>query len=337
MASNGVLAPIFLILAVTLQGCVFSNYRPAVKFAIGHQCHEKVSKMSDDAALKDVHLVKACNKLDAKKLEEFEVTNCNEVLHDVVHFAMGAGCEHFVGLHKSVVKSCRPFKGEPCKAAVDGALQQFPPEKDPDGEDNAPNAKEEAEKFGVETLVGLVKHCSAVVTKAVASDSIKEKNKEACEKGSEGNEAMEIMGVDASHCIEFVEMNMVELATMACVLSAPASKDAPDSADAVTGAFIKKHAKEFGEALTAANNPEDSIEEGLGGSETERLRLFQALQHMKWPGKLRRWSPASVMAAWVSSGLALVALLGLAWRRHSTRQPAPQDQPILDDELQLAE
>merc|ERR1712129_353273 len=79
MGTVTVLAPIIVLVAFTLQGCLFSSFKPAVKIAIGHQCHDKVNKISDAAGLKDVHAAKACDELDADLLNRFKVTNSNGV------------------------------------------------------------------------------------------------------------------------------------------------------------------------------------------------------------------------------------------------------------------
>jgi len=321
-----VLAPMILV-AFTLQGCLFSNLQPAAKVAIGHQCHDKVTKISDAAGLKDVHAAQACTEMDADELSKFKVTNCKQVVHDMLHFALGAMCEYDVT--EKAADSCKPPLKAGCKTAVDAAVLKFP--SGDDSQSNLP-AEPQAEKDGGEILVGLVKHCSAAVNTAIASDSAQKFVSDLC--GDMDKDSASIMGVDADHCKEYLEQQLTEIGTIACVSAAMTHDDAPTSPDTVTVEWMEKAAKEFGDAF--ASNPEGTTEKGLG-SDDARLRLFQAMREMRWPGKLRRWSPASVMAAWAASGLALVALLGLAWRRLSTRQPAPHDKPILDDELQLAE
>jgi len=323
-----VLAPIIVLVAFTLQGCLFSSFKPAVRIAIGHQCHDKVSKISDAAGLKDVHAAKACDELDADLLNKFKVTNCKQVLHAMVHFVLAAACEYDVTM--SAQGSCKPFSGAGCKTAVDTAVQKFP-EGDTSQSDS--NAEGPAEAEGTEALLGLVKQCSAVVKTAIASDSVQKIHAQNCDVHVDKN-AMSIMQVDADHCEEYLEQQMTEIGTISCVAAAVTRDDAPQSEDAVTSDWMEKATKEFGEKLS--QDFYGTVEQ-VWTDKSSRLRLFQELRQMKWPGKLSRWSPASVMAAWVASGLALVALLGVAWRRRSTCQSAPQDKPILDDELQLAE
>merc|ERR1711933_298159 len=126
--------------------------------------------MGKDAnALKKVEAVKACNKLDEDKLKEYKINNCDEVVHDMIHFALGAGCEQEVSTE--VTETCAPdkfaAKAAPCKAAVDTAVAKYEGELPPE---------EEAEKDGAEAMVALVKHCSAAVTTAVASDGVQKEN-----------------------------------------------------------------------------------------------------------------------------------------------------------------
>merc|ERR1712129_309080 len=337
MGTVTVLAPIIVLVAFTLQGCLFSSFKPAVKIAIGHQCHDKVNKISDAAGLKDVHAAKACDEMDADLLNKFKVTNCKQVLHDMLHFVLAAACEYDVTM--SAQGSCKPFSGAKCKTDVDVAVLLFP-EGDTSQSDS--NAEGPAEAEGTEALLGLVKQCSAVVKTAIASDSVQKIHAQNCDvhvdtKALWGvhvdKNAMSIMQEDAEHCEEYLEQQMTEIGTISCVAAAVTRDDAPQSPDAATSDWMEKTTKEFGENLLL--DFYSTVEEGF--SKISRLRLFQEMRQMKWPGKLSRWSPASVMAAWVASGLALVALLGVAWRRRSTCQSAPQDKPILDDELQLAE
>jgi len=322
-----VLAPMILV-AFTLQGCLFSSLQPAAKVAIGHQCHDKVTKISDAEGLKDVHAAQACTEMDADELSKFKVTNCKQVVHNMLHFALGAMCEYDVT--EKAADSCKPPLKAGCKTAVDAAVLKFP---EGDDSQSASQAEPQAEKDGGEILVGLVKHCTAAVNTATASDSAQKYFSDLC--GEMDKDSASIMGVDADHCKFYLEQQSNEIGTIACVAAAVSREDAPTSPDAVTVDWMEKAAKEFGDQFSA--DPEGSSEKSMGSGAGARLRLFQAMREMRWPGKLRRWSPASVMAAWAASGLALVALLGLAWRRLSTRQPAPHDKPILDDELQLAE
>merc|ERR1712129_34666 len=321
MGTVTVLAPIIVLVAFTLQGCLFSSFKPAVKIAIGHQCHDKVNKISDAAGLKDVHAAKACDEMDADLLNKFKVTNCKQVLHDMLHFVLAAACEYDVTM--SAQGSCKPFSGAKCKTAGDTAVLLFP-EGDTSQSDS--NAEGPAEAEGTEALLGLVKQCSAVVRTGHAIAQI-------CDVHVDKN-AMSIMQVDADHCEQYAHQQMTEIGTISCVAAAVKRDDAPQSPDAVTSDWMEKATKEFGEKLS--QDFYGTVEQ-VWTDKSSRLRLFQELRQMKWPGKLSRWSPASVMAAWVASGLALVALLGVAWRRRSTCQSAPQDKPILDDELQLAE
>lgn len=322
-----VLAPIILV-AFTLQGCIFSHLNTAVKIAIGHQCHEKVTKLSDAVGLKDIHAAEACSDMDAAELSKYKVTNCKKTVHDMLHFMFGAMCEYDVT--ENAVDACEknPLQAA-CKSAVDEAVKTFP---SGDKSQSDSNAEGPAEKEGGEILVGLVKHCSAAVSTAMTSATAQKKFTDFC--GTLDKDSTTTMGVDATHCKEYLEQQLTEVGTIACVAAAFTRDDLPKSKNAVTPEWMEKASKEFADAF--ALDPEGATEKALS-SGSARLRLFQAMREMRWPGKLHQWSPASVMAAGVASGLALVALLGLAWRRHSTRQPAPQDKPILDDELQVAE
>merc|ERR1712008_429257 len=160
--------------------------------------------------------------------------------------------------------------------------------------------------------------CAAVVKPALASDSVQKIHAQICDVHVDKN-AMSIMQVDADHCEEYADQQMTEMGTISCMVAAVMRDDAPQSPDAVTSDWMEKATKEFGEKLS--QDFYGTLEQ-VWTDESSRLRLFQELRQVKWPGKLSRWSPASVMAAWVASGLALVALLGVAWRRRSTCQSA---------------
>lgn len=312
-----------------LQGCIFSELKMAVKIAIGHGCHDKVNKISDAVALKDVHAAKACDDLDADKLSKFKVTSCKDVLHDMIHFLLGATCEYDVA--EKAGKPCNPFSGAACKTAVDTAVKAFP---QGDTGMSKSDAEPKAENDGTEAILGLVVQCSKVVITGIDGNTIQQGITEGCSTETDP-QAMSAMNVDEDHCKDYIEQQLTEVGTIACVASAVTSEDAPETPDAVTFAWMEKSAQDFGKVF--AQEPEKAIEDAVG-SGPDRLRLYQALRQGKWLGKLRRWSPASVMTAWVASAFALVALMGVVWRCRSNRQPASQDMElILDEKLQTVE
>jgi len=318
------LAPILVSVAFTLQGCLFADFKPAVRIAIGEQCHQKVSKISDDEGIKDVHAAKACNDLDQGKLTKFKVTDCKTVLHDVVHFFLGVTCEAMVA--DSAKGSCKPFSGADCKKDVDAAVQSFDPAM---LDQMAESAEGDAMEDGFEAVLGLVKACGGAVSTAVDSDSSKKIITDMCAETDDN--AMSTMGVDKNHCKDYLIENMVELGVVACIMQTTQRDDAPASPDAVTFEWMDKASKEFGEKLGA--HFDETCEEVLSESGSARLRLFQAMRQGKWPVKVQRWSPVTIMAAWVAGALALAALLGVAWRRRSIGQPVSQDaDTILLDE-----
>lgn len=307
------------------------DFKPAVKIAIGHQCDEKVSKISDDAGLKNIHAAKACDELDEKKLEKFKVPDCAQILHDMVHFIFGAACEAEVA--GSAKESCSPFNGEDCKKAVDTAVENFTP-----SEIGESDAEQTAEEDGFEAVLGVVHHCSAAMTKVIASDGFQPHMEEACDDTDD--EAMAKMGVGDNHCKKYIRHQVAELGTIGCVIAAFLRDDVPEKDD-VTVEWMEKAAKEFREE--AEKGYEQTVDNSLSelDSDTARLRLFQVMRQGKWPGQLRRWSPASVATASVVSAttaMALAALLVAAWRRRSARHPLSQDaEPILEQGLQSVE
>jgi len=327
-SSFALLAPVFALLAFMLQGCIFSDYKPAVRIAIGHACDDRADDFSDKVGLKEIEGAKACDDLDADKLKEFNVTDCDATLHSLAHFFFTVECEATVS--GNITSKCKTedFKGAECKTALDEAVKSFAPFEEGESSDTE-------ESTGFEATLGLVTACATKVGEVVNSPEVTGSMFEnECKKTDD--DAMTAMGVTKDNCKTYLKKQIHQVMAVACIITAFTRDDLPEKPDDVTQEWLTTAATDFADGLKEHWKSGDDAADlkVFDGYHVDSTRLFQMLRKGQWPGKLRAL-PYNITMICGASLIVSVALAAIAWRRFGTQQGSPQNgEPILGGDVE---
>ncbi len=352
LSARAALIPALVALSLTLSGCFLSEYPPSVLITIGKQCDTKADATSDEVGLKDVlGGEEGCGSMNANRLTELGVDDCATVLHEVVHFMLGAECEFTTANSEGVQASCGgEFSADACPAAVESAVAAFQPFSEDSMFSDLPNPTEEE---GVEETMALIQACHSAAENIQQEAKFKEEMKDLCQKGEDGLDkgVMKAMGVKKKDCKQYIKDQSSEIGTIMCamvtMMSFSSKPDFPgpqavtkDELDAavqeVVGGWVQSVTEDdqgFIEAIISSAAP--MVESMMSQTDMTPQRLFSNLRRGRWQRLRRARSFASIAAV---SAACCVALLAVALRLRAARRPTPakEAEPMLEaPELQV--
>merc|ERR1712032_1168347 len=155
------------------------------------------------------------------------VDDCKEVLHQVLHFLSSVECEATAAGMAWYACSNESLSSEPegCQSAIDTTVSDFKP--------TPPDMLDASDKKCAAAAMGLFVACSEVTKGMESKKDFGKWSEETCTEVTDPKK-MGALGVKNKDCRDYFQKRVVDIGTIACIISSFYRQDVPENPCDVT-------------------------------------------------------------------------------------------------------